>query len=72
VQRLIEIVSLRNGNLQRIFVIFINNLAFKGVLGSGYPGDPKTKQWLVDNRTPIFGYPNIVRFSWSTATNNLK
>ncbi|CAK4674237.1 unnamed protein product [Aphanomyces euteiches] len=34
--------------------------------GSGYPSDPKCKQWLADNIDPIFGYPNIVRFSWGT------
>ncbi|KAF0700726.1 Aste57867_8780 [Aphanomyces stellatus] len=34
--------------------------------GSGYPSDPKCKQWLADNLEPVFGYPNIVRFSWGT------
>ncbi|KAG0233389.1 Ribonuclease H2 subunit A [Actinomortierella wolfii] len=34
--------------------------------GSGYPSDPKTVQWLKKNMDPIFGYPNIVRFSWGT------
>ncbi|KAF7330531.1 Ribonuclease [Mycena venus] len=35
-------------------------------LGSGYPSDPKTKEWLRNSIEPVFGFPKIVRFSWST------
>lgn len=36
------------------------------VFGSGYPGDPKCVEWLGRNMHPVFGFPDIVRFSWST------
>ncbi|KAF8638318.1 hypothetical protein AX17_002338 [Amanita inopinata Kibby_2008] len=35
-------------------------------LGSGYPSDPKTQAWLKNNLEPTFGYPKLVRFSWTT------
>ncbi|XP_037958743.1 ribonuclease H2 subunit A [Teleopsis dalmanni] len=39
--------------------------------GSGYPGDPVTKRFLAENTDPVFGFPRLVRFSWSTAENAL-
>lgn len=38
--------------------------------GSGYPGDPVTKRFL-QSFEPFFGYSRFVRFSWSTASNQL-
>lgn len=44
-----------------------------GVVGSGYPGDPNTKQWIRDNLDPVFGWKlGLVRFSWGTAKELLK
>lgn len=40
--------------------------------GSGYPGDPKTKAFLETNCHRVFGFPRLVRFSWSTAANVLE
>jgi len=37
------------------------------VFGSGYPGDDDCKKWLENNLDPVFGFPTLVRFSWSTA-----
>ncbi|XP_068143971.1 ribonuclease H2 subunit A [Drosophila tropicalis] len=39
--------------------------------GSGYPGDPVTKRFLAENIDLVFGFPRLVRFSWSTAENAL-
>lgn len=34
--------------------------------------DPVTKKFLVNYCDPVFGYPQLVRFSWSTAENALE
>ncbi|GIY42827.1 ribonuclease H2 subunit A [Caerostris darwini] len=40
--------------------------------GSGYPNDPLTKKFLANNIDPVFGFPQFVRFSWSTAEKILE
>lgn len=40
--------------------------------GCGYPSDPKAKQWLRRNFDPVFGFPNLVRFSWKTCSTILE
>ncbi|KAJ9595409.1 hypothetical protein L9F63_013393 [Diploptera punctata] len=40
--------------------------------GSGYPNDPVTKVFLTKNIDPVFGFPQLVRFSWSTAAKILE
>lgn len=38
----------------------------EGTFGCGYPSDPSTCAWLKANVDPVFGYDDIVRFSWSS------
>lgn len=40
--------------------------------GSGYPGDPTTLAWMKKHQDPVFGYPSIMRFSWSTCEKLLE
>ncbi|WFD08114.1 ribonuclease H [Malassezia vespertilionis] len=40
--------------------------------GSGYPGDPRTVQYLHQTLDPLFGWAGIVRFSWATAKTLLE
>ena len=39
--------------------------------GSGYPSDEKCVKWLENSQHPVFGFPNLVRFSWSTSRDLL-
>jgi ribonuclease H2 subunit A len=32
--------------------------------GSGYPGDARTRSWMKSNIDKVFGFPNVMRFSW--------
>lgn len=43
-----------------------------GHMGSGYPGDERTKKWLLKNMDPVFGFPSLVRFNWSTARDMIE
>ncbi|KAI6660978.1 hypothetical protein LOD99_13701 [Oopsacas minuta] len=52
--------------------VFKENVNFTSKLGSGYTGDPNTKAWLSGNLDKVFGYPNIVRFGWSTCRKKLE
>ncbi len=40
-----------------------------GDLGSGYPGDPKTKAWLAKHHATGKAWPAFVRTKWATITN---
>ncbi|KAJ1418617.1 ribonuclease H-like domain-containing protein [Ochromonadaceae sp. CCMP2298] len=40
--------------------------------GSGYPGDENCVKWLVGAQQRVFGYPSLVRFSWSTTREALE
>ncbi|KAK7203897.1 ribonuclease H2 subunit A [Myxozyma melibiosi] len=39
--------------------------------GSGYPGDARTVRWLKEAIDPVFGWTNVVRFSWQTTKDLL-
>ncbi|XP_076890998.1 ribonuclease H2 subunit A-like [Bidens hawaiensis] len=41
-------------------------------IGSGYPGDPMTKDWLEHHKHSVFGFPSLVRFSWGTCESYFK
>ena len=45
-----------------------NMLAIVTIL---FYADPTTKQWLKDSIDPVFGYPCVVRFGWSTCQEKL-
>ncbi|KAK9464337.1 ribonuclease HII-domain-containing protein [Lipomyces arxii] len=42
-----------------------------GTWGSGYPSDARTSTWIKSNIHPVFGWSEIVRFSWQTARDLL-
>ena len=52
--------------------VYTEKVNFTSNLGSGYTGDPKTKAWLSKNIDKVFGYPNIVRYGWSTCRKKLE
>ncbi|KAG0435788.1 Ribonuclease H2 subunit A [Dictyocoela muelleri] len=39
---------------------------------SGYPSDPDTITWLINKFEPVFGFPEIARFSWQTVKRFFK
>lgn len=46
--------------------------SLEGKRGSGYPSDPKTKEWLSNSIDAVFGFDDSVRFSWGTADKILE
>lgn len=40
--------------------------------GSGYPSDPKCKAWMDELQDPLFGYSDILRFSWAPTKAKLE
>lgn len=47
---------------------FLQELSY----GSGYPADPETKRFLVEHRDHVFGFPQLIRFSWTTTKTALE
>ena len=51
----------------------VTNQNHNNEFGSGYPSDPKCKKWMEENlKDSVFGYPDVVRFSWGPAKLALK
>lgn len=44
----------------------VEDVTISPAYGTGYPGDAVTKQWLEGHIDKVFGFPSLVRFSWST------
>lgn len=40
--------------------------------GSGYPSDQRASDWLAKHSDPLFGFPSLIRFSWSTAREHME
>lgn len=40
--------------------------------GSGYPGDDRTRFWMKNNIDKVFGFPNVMRFSWKPCVQILQ
>jgi len=39
---------------------------------TGYPSDPKCKNWMETLHDPVFGYSDILRFSWAPSKQRLQ
>ncbi|KAJ1805043.1 hypothetical protein LPJ56_004636 [Coemansia sp. RSA 2599] len=63
----------RDAHLSRwVFAETLLQASLSTVYGSGYPGDPNTIKWLKGSLDQVFGYPGIIRFSWSTCAKLLE
>ena len=52
---------------------FSEQIAAEPNFGSGYPSDPLCKKWMEENQScKIFGFPDVVRFSWGPAKKALE
>ena len=45
-----------------------NSERFTREFGGGYPGNTDTVKWLKENFDSVFGFPDVVRFSWKTCS----
>ncbi|KAI5852205.1 ribonuclease HII-domain-containing protein [Tricharina praecox] len=57
-----------------VIEVFVENESGDAAaLGSGYPGDEKTKKWLRQTIDPVFGWDGrLARFSWRTVRDMLE
>ena len=66
-QRWVTLVTMKNLDLVIQQVRLYHSVVYHFIPYS----DPITKQWLASNTDHVFGFPSVVRFSWSTAANIL-
>lgn len=64
-------VVLQKDRLCGVKVGIYNDRFVKTFAGSGYPGDATSIKFLQQSCDPVFGFPSIARFSWSTAEDML-
>jgi ribonuclease H2 subunit A len=65
------IAKVTRDTLMREYEWVEHGMGLEKTYGSGYPGDEACVKWLVNSQQKVFGFPNLVRFSWSTSRESL-
>lgn len=69
----VEVAKNVRDNMMKNFCFSEPALDADKKFGSGYPSDPICKAWVEKNQScPIFGFPDVVRFSWNPIKKTLE